>query len=526
MNVKKFLALILSLVMLMALCACGETTPTEEPSLQYKVDTLRLEGGTDYGVPSPYLNVSRGPGSAKMRLVFASLLEKDEEGDVSWLAENWNIEGNTYTFTLFENAKFHDDTPLTTEDVAFTIDYTKKFPPINNSLGTGEGFLISKYEILSAQTIAITVDNPTADTLSSLGSFVILPKHIWENVEDPYTFTEESNLIGSGAYMCTAYESATGSYAFTAFEGWCNGKAAARQILFVPVSDSLLAFQNKEIHITSMPADLSDTYLNNPEVGLVEKTNDSGYKLLINFEKCPEFLDITLRQGIYAALDRQAMVDKIFRGMGAVGSAGYVPQGTLFYNEEVTQYPYEPEKAKEIFGETDLSVTLLLSDSANDIAMAELIRNDLQAAGITVSTVAYDSATRDEMINSGDYEFAIVSNGGWGNNPPTYMRTIFSDVSKNSGGNPHTMGPMGYSNGEITALCEDQVYEIDFATRKDMFGRIQKLVSDEIPLIVLANQSSYSMYWKGTYDGWMKTYAYAQCEQNRLSYMDRTVGAR
>ncbi len=519
---RKLLAVLLCVFLLLSLWGCGSQTPVQNdtPS-DYEIDTLRLEGGTDWGVPSPYLNVSRGPGTAKMRLVFGSLLEKDEEGDVSWLAESWSIEGNTYTFTLFENAKFHDDKPLTAEDVGFTIDYCRKFPAVNNSLGTGDSFLVDSYEILSEQTIAITVKNPTADTLSSLGSFVILPKHIWETVEDPYTFMSNDNLVGSGAYMLTSYESATGTYAFTAFEGWCNGKAAARQILFVPVSDPLLAFQNKEIHMTSMPADLADMYLNHPEVGLVEKTNDTGYKLLINFEKCPAFLDITLRQGVYAALDRQAMVDKVFRGMGSVGSAGYVPQDTPFYNEEVNQYTYEPEKAKEIFAGKGLSVTLLLSDSASDVAMAELIRNDLEAAGISVSTVAYDSATRDAMINEGDYEFAIVSNGGWGNNPPTYMRTIFSDVSKNTGGNPHTMGPIGYSNGAITALCEDQAYEIDFATRKAMFGEIQKLVSQEIPLIVLANQSSYSMYWKEAYDGWMKTYAYAQCEQNRLSYMER-----
>ena len=46
-------------------------------------------------------------------------------------------------------------------------------------------------------------------------------------------------------------------------------------------------------------------------------------------------------------------------------------------------------------------------------------------------------------------------------------------------------------------------------------------ISREIPLVVVATRSSYSMYRKDVYDGWMKTYAYQQAEQNRLSYMLR-----
>ena len=42
--------------------------------------------------------------------------------------------------------------------------------------------------------------------------------------------------------------------------------------------------------------------------------------------------------------DRQAVVDKVFRGAGSVGSAGYVPQGSLYYNDHVVAYPYDPEK--------------------------------------------------------------------------------------------------------------------------------------------------------------------------------------
>jgi peptide/nickel transport system substrate-binding protein len=83
------------------------------------------------------------------------------------------------------------------------------------------------------------------------------------------------------------------------------------------------------------------------------------------------------------------------------------------------------------------------------------------------------------------------------------------------------MGPIGYSNAEITELAENQRFEVDFEARKQMFKDIQMLVSEEIPLIVLANKSSYSMYRSDYYDNWMKTYAYQQAEQNRLSFMTR-----
>ena len=254
---------------------------------------------------------------------------------------------------------------------------------------------------------------------------------------------------------------------------------------------------------------------------MVEKANDMGYKLLINYERCPDFLELALRQGVYAAIDRQSVVDSVFRGAGTVGSAGYVPQGSLYYNENVVQYPYDPEAARAVFAGKGYSVTLLCGDDGDDLAIAEIIRNGLTAAGIEVAVEAHDSATRDGRINSGDYEFALVGNGGWGNNPPTYMRTLFSDESKFSGTNPHSMGAIGYSNAEMTALAEGQMYETDFDKRVELFQELELLVSREIPIIVIANQSSYSMYRKDVYDGWMKTYAYQQAEQNRLSYMAR-----
>lgn len=528
---RAFLSLLMVIIMVLALVGCGgqgskadnvgddKINAEGSKAKGYIVETLKLEGGTDWGTPNPFLNESRGPGTAKMNLVYASLLEKDEKKDIPWLAESWKFEGNDYTFTLFDNATFQDGKPLTTEDVAFTIDYYKEHPPVSNSLGAGEKFIIDSYEIVDERTITLTVKEATADTLTSLGSFVIIPKHIWEKVEDPYSFQGEGYLVGSGAYKCTVYDGATGTYEFTAYEGWCNGTQGAEKIQFIPVSDPILAFENKEIDITSMPVDLKEKYTSDSSIGILEKTNDFGYKLLINYEKYPEFLDIELRKAIYSALDRQAVVDNVFRGAGSVGSAGYVPEGSSYYNEAVMKYEYNEAAAKALLGDKDFKVTLLIGDSSTDVGVAEIIKNNLIAAGINVQVKAYDSATRDTMINNGEYEFALVGNGGWGNNPPTYMRTLFSDEAKFIGNNPHSMGAIGHSSEKMTQLAESQVYETDFQKRIEIFKELQTIVSEEIPIFVIANNSSYSMYRKDYYDGWMKTYAYQQAEQNRLSFM-------
>ena len=170
------------------------------------VETLRLEGGTDWGAPNPFQCQSRGPGTAKMELVYASLLEKDETGDIGWLAESWTVDGKDCTFTLRQGAAFQDGEPLTTDDVAFTIDYYNAHPPVSNPLAAGtDACILESYTVVDERTITLTVKAPDGDTLTSLGSFEILPRHIWESVDDPYTYTGDGFAFVQGAPWYQTY---------------------------------------------------------------------------------------------------------------------------------------------------------------------------------------------------------------------------------------------------------------------------------------------------------------------------------
>ena len=104
----------------------------QKPAAKQDAEIVLREAGGDFGYPNPFRHQNRGPGFFKMELIYDSLLEKDEKGLIPWLAKEWTVseDGQTYTFTLVDNATWHDGKPLTAEDVAFTVKYFEAHPPM------------------------------------------------------------------------------------------------------------------------------------------------------------------------------------------------------------------------------------------------------------------------------------------------------------------------------------------------------------------------------------------------------------
>lgn len=505
------------MVVALALVSIGNLSVVAEES---RLETLSLAGGTDFGAPNPFLQDPRGPGTAKVKLIFDSLLDADEEGEIGWLAKEWKVEGNSYTFKIHEGVSFHDGEPLTTEDIAFSIDYYKEHTPANNVLGSDENFIIESYDVVDDYTIVMEVDQSKAKTLESLGAFLILPKHIWEKVEDPMAYNEEDAFIGSGPYKKGEYDGSNGSYEFIANEDYYGLKPVADRVLFVPVADELLAFESGEIDITNVPADNLDHFKKHEGVEILSKDNDLGAKLLFNFDQIEAIKDLEVRQALAKAIDQEAILDKVYRGQGEVAMSGYVPTSNWYHNPETGPYEYDPEAAKEVLADLGLELNVLTGNAGEDVSTIELVKADLEAVGVKVNIEAVEGKVRDERIFEEDYEAAIVSNGGWGR-APDYLRTTYSEKSRGSVRNPHGMGSAGYANDQITELAEKQLMETDKDARREIFLKLQEAIAEETPLILLGTRTPNVAYRTEGHTGWVKTYDYVQVEQNRLSYVKR-----
>jgi len=523
-KLSSILTLTLLVAILFSLTGCGPKPSDKSNAGQSSADhtplVIRLEGG-DWGFPSPFAHYSRGPGSSKMKLIYDSLLEKGEKGLIPWLAKEWTIspDGKEYIFTLNSGVKWHDGKPLTSEDVKFSFEYFAKHPPVSNSLFIdGEPF-IEKVEVIDENRVRVVVVEPNATVLDRLGVTRIIPRHIWEEVEDPKKVMDMESLVGCGPYILTAYNQEQGMYQFKAFKDYWGLTPRVDTIEFVPVSDPVLAFENGEIDMLDISPDLLDRYQNNSEFRILKSPAFWGYKLLFNMEKKPELSDVNVRKAIAHAIDVHELIDKVARGGAVPANPGYLPIDHIWHNPDISEYEFDINKSKELLNNKPLSLSLLISDNKKEARIAELLKINFAKAGINLEVKTCDMKTRDSRVKEENYELALIGHGGWGSDADSLREVYAVEVARDQG--PVSNVIPGYSNPKINKLCKDQLTELDESKRKTMIMELQKVIADEIPLLPLYNTIEYVVFKPEKYDGWQHVFDHHALTHNKLSYLER-----
>ncbi len=500
---------------------CGNSNnPPADTAAGNKPLVINL-AGSDMGYLTPYSHYPRGPGIFKMNLVFDSLLERGEKGYIPWLAEEWKIAPGEkiYTFTLRKGAKWHDGMPVTAADVKFTFEYVTKYPPVLDELHIDGKNVIEKIEIINDYKVNVIVSSPNATILGRLGNVRMLPKHIWEKIEDPRRFTSPEALIGSGPYRLKEYHKEQGAYQLERFKDYWGPKPKVDIVQFIPVSDSILAFNKGEIDLTMISPDLLDRYENNKEFMIKKNPAFWGYRLVFNMEKCPEFKDKNIRQAFAFAINKDELVEKVARGAAVPGSAGYLSVDHIWYNPNVMRYNFDINKAKELLQGKKLAFTLLISNVTEEVRIAELMKISLGEVGIDLTVKSCDGKTRDATARKGDYEILLTGHGGWGGDADI-LRVAYA-FERTSNQSPSANNIYGYSNEEVNLLCQQQLAEMDWEKRKNLIFQLQELIAKEIPQIPLYNTTGYIVYRPGKYDGWRYMFDHHEVTHNKLSYLER-----
>lgn len=496
-----------------------ETTAAEtvQDTEKSKERILTVSGNGDFGFPSVYTISPKGQGYMTLSYIFDTLMWKDESGLVPYLAEDYSVseDGMTYTFQLRKGVSFTDGTPFTAEDVKFTFDYMKEHPYKWVSVS-----MVEEASVVDEHTVEIRLNKTYNPFLSDVaGSLPILPKHIWENVTEPETFTEPEAAISTGPFILENYDAAAGTYTFKANEDYFYGDVQIDKLVIANVSggDSKEALLSGEIAAApNISYKAAMSLKDSPEYTVLEGPGLSVTRLYFNFDE--EAMAVKeIRQAMYHAVNLDEIVEKAYGGAGYAGSAGHVQPGTPWYNPDVRQYAYDVETAKKMLSEAgaadsngngileyngeEMSYTLTFSE--NDEKLAELLVSYMKAVGIELVPQSADDATVKAAISEGNFELAFNTNGSFGGDPVFLSRFATAGAD----GAPSVTGQGGktWESEEYNRIYNESAVEQDDAKRREQVNALQEIIAEELPCLTLYYKKAVAAYNNTVFDGFYYT---------------------
>ena len=477
------------------------------------------EGGTLTAFTSGYrtLNPAVQSGAATGApgsQIFAGLITVGPDYAIEpYLAKSWQVADDnlTVTFDLVEGAKFHDGTPITSEDVRFSLETVKANHPFGQAMFGN----VADIETPSADKVVVHLGKPVPGLLMSLQPLLmpILPKHVYDDGQPIKTHPRNmENVVGSGPFKVEENNPAERLVLVRNPDFFIPGKPHLDKIVYPLVKDPLtrvLMLEKGEIDYAPFagvrPNDA--TRLEKAKgVNITTEGYDAiGYVhyLEMNLRREP-FSNRAVREALAHAIDT-GFLSKVIFGGRAVPGTGPLHTGNPFYSADVPMYEPDMKKAAAMLDEAGYKVG---ADGSRfsfvvdvpgwapqaHVPMAEYIQAQLAKLDIKVELRrAPDFGTWVKRISSWDYDATM--NGSFNYPDPTIgvHRHFDCDNIKNV----IWSNTEGYCNPEVDALLDAAAVESDFDKRKALYGEIQKKIQADRVFIYMPEDFSVTVYHDG-----------------------------
>jgi peptide/nickel transport system substrate-binding protein len=224
-------------------------------------------------------------------------------------------------------------------------------------------------------------------------------------------------------------------------------------------------------------------------------------RLVFNVDRAP-FNRREFRHAIAYALDRAQIAERVIHGDVIVGNPGVIPPGSPWHRSDVTQYPYDPGRARSLLdaiGYDRSTRVQLLADPADQDA--QLVQSMLGQVGIQVEVVTADPKTRTARLKQLDYQMGLLKHIGVGGDPD-FLRRWYAGKAFNAFEQGNVL-----HNDEFSRLADEQSQEMNSTRRHALVDRMQAILADELPTLPLYHRRFYYIYDPAVWSRWFNTWA-------------------
>lgn len=430
---KKVGSLLLAVLMVLSLAACGKTPaePTQTPSTQPSTETPTTEA-TEPAPTYAIDTLTAGTTAAIETAVFGEynfdmlasgvselpLVYQDTKGEYHPLLATYATEdAATWTYTIQDGMTWSDGAPVTAEDILFTLQYDQANGSANFEAQTGEDGKVTeaKYTGYSLSddkmSISLTLASPNVRELSNMTSFRVMPKHVYEGKN---TVTEVEGRITCGPYVLESFNKEAGTITFAVNEYYPQKPNVEKIVyqLFGNEDTMYLALQQGDIDMvwaysTGVAGTYQDVLSTDTNVSLVNVAAANAPAVLAFNNAKGLFSDENLRQAVSYALNYEEFKTYFGSAYAEIPNRGFVPSTTVGYTdtEKLTTDTAKADEYMKAAGYTEknadgfyvnadgaVAAFTLTVNAAKEthVGYAEMIKTQLEAFGIQVNLDAVD----------------------------------------------------------------------------------------------------------------------------------------
>jgi len=434
------------------------------------------------------------------------------------LAERWSSfdGGKVWKFWLVSGARWHDGYPVTPEDVRFTFEYLAQ-KDVNFSWIAD---LIENIEI-NGREVIFYLKKPYSPFLINVGFIVrILPKHIWQKIEDPLRFRGKEATIGCGPYVFKTFNPRSGKICFEVNKNYYGKVPTISQINFY-------IYKNMDVLTMALLKNKIDTYYQYAVgypfhyIERLKKSKDlefletmsMGVAAALGFNMTHRPFDQKkIREAIALAINYNKINQCVFGGIGQIPTRGFVPPLFPFW-KKTDKLTYNPEQSKKLLLSVGLKdrdgdgvrefpngkkwvISLLArADLWGEEQLVKLLVNDFKAIGLQSVVHSVDLSTWIFSLKEGKYDLVLFRTTPWGMMMHAGYASGYFDSRRKGGG---VIGNL--KDQKFWHLCDQIIITTNPSSLEKLYHSLQSYYAHHLPAVALCwNKNIYPFRknWQG-----------------------------